>query len=616
MVTKMLQKVVVLITSLSYAFSDTTFTGVNPKVTIPGLGTVVGETMLFNVTEYPQFTGEVDVYRGIQYALPPIGQLRLAKPMSYGPWAPDTEYNATFFRPPCIQTARDDKQERQSEDCLYLNVWVPKSKPINATVMVWIHGGAFVFGSGSSPGYNGVPLSVINSVIYVTMSYRLNSFGFLSLGDDVIPGNYGLFDQRMALKWTKDNIAAFGGNPDDITIFGESAGAASVGLHTISPDSWDYFTKAIMQSGSASAPWGVEYDIEKARQDVYSVANRAGCDGNYSSSQELLGCLRALPVSDLLDATTFVLIGTTTNIIPFVPVIDGDFVPDHPWTLIKNHQFKQCNILLGSNLDDGSLISARAYPGQIARRFPFSDYAFYRETLDNFIYTYHNDLILDSIDEHYVDWKIADDPDSNYFYTYMEVITDEAFACPVDSTARAYVASGNTVYMYQLTHLPSKSVWPDIPSWKGVAHAEDMQFVFGYHFIPDEEHDMTSEEQDMSIQTMKYWTNFAKTGNPNLSSRDEAEEDTPTTWKPYNTDLHYKFLHPDFLNDQALKTDSCHLWNDHLPKMVTFTAELSEVEKEWREEFARWKYEDMANWKGAFDDYKNIHSTNTCNGHC
>ena len=119
---------------------------------------------------------------------------------------------------------------------------------------------------------------------------------------------------------------------------------------------------------------------------------------------------------------------------------------------------------------------------------------------------------MDAMEQQYVDWSVADDVDANYFYTYMEMITDEAFVCPLDGTARAHMLAGNTVYMYHMTHEPFTSVWPDTPSWMGVAHAEDLQFVFGYHFIPEEEHPMAPEELPMIIQTMEYWTNFAKTG--------------------------------------------------------------------------------------------------------
>ena len=119
---------------------------------------------------------------------------------------------------------------------------------------------------------------------------------------------------------------------------------------------------------------------------------------------------------------------------------------------------------------------------------------------------------MDAMEQNYVDWADAEQDDANYFYTYMRLITDEAFVCPLDLTARAHMQNGNTVYMYHMTHLPSQSVWPDVPTWLGVAHAEDLQFVFGYHFIPEENHPMAPEELPMILQTMKYWTNFAKTG--------------------------------------------------------------------------------------------------------
>ncbi|CAH1981039.1 unnamed protein product [Acanthoscelides obtectus] len=144
-----------------------------------------------------------------------------------------------------------------SEDCLYINVVVPKPRPKNAAVMVWIFGGGFYSGTNTLDVYDHNILVSEENVILVSMQYRVASLGFLYFGTSDVPGNAGMFDQMMALQWIKDNIAHFGGNPNNITLFGESAGAVSVSLHLLSPLSRNLFSQAIMQSGSPTAPWAI-----------------------------------------------------------------------------------------------------------------------------------------------------------------------------------------------------------------------------------------------------------------------------------------------------------------------------------------------------------------------
>ena len=208
----------------------------------------------------------------------------------------------------------------------------------------------------------------------------------------------------------------------------------------------------------------------------------------------------------------------TTNVIPLVPTVDGDFLPDKPLALLKANQFKKCPVLLGSTKDDGTLISARVFIRQLFVEDPYANATHFRESLEKYTYTYKNDIIVDAMMQEYVDWTLADDPDANYFYTYAELETDEAFTCPADGWARAYAESGQDVYYYQFTHLPNVTVWNEpegyeIP-WKGVAHSEDEQFIFGYYYNPnlDKFKDMPQHEIEFTVDMMRYYTNFAKTG--------------------------------------------------------------------------------------------------------
>lgn len=172
----------------------------------------------------------VNEYLGIPYAEPPIKDLRFKKPLPVKPWK--EPFNATEWPNPCFQRYNNNS----SEDCLYLNIFAPKSKSNELQgVMFWIHGGGFLYGSSSLEIYDAAYLAAKGDIIIVTINYRLSTFGFLYTGTDDAPGNAGLYDQALALKWVKDNIEHFGGNPNEITIFGQSVGSYSVSLHLLSP---------------------------------------------------------------------------------------------------------------------------------------------------------------------------------------------------------------------------------------------------------------------------------------------------------------------------------------------------------------------------------------------
>jgi len=192
-------------------------------------------------------------YRGIPYALPPVGDLRWAAPEPYPRWS-DLRA-ATSFGAVCPQ----DGVASDSEDCLFLNIWTPRAavdRGKHRPVLVFIHGGYFVFGAGSLPSYDGGYLAASGNVVVVTLNYRLGALGFLAVPELGLTGNYGILDQRQALGWVAENIAAFGGDPSKVTIFGESAGAMSVGLHLFSiPADRGLFRAAIMESNPLALPY-------------------------------------------------------------------------------------------------------------------------------------------------------------------------------------------------------------------------------------------------------------------------------------------------------------------------------------------------------------------------
>ncbi|VDN12617.1 unnamed protein product [Dibothriocephalus latus] len=218
-----------------------------------------------------------------------------------------------------------------SEDCLFLNIWVPIlpeeqrcEKDKKLPVMVWIFGGSFSTGSSVLSVYDGRFLSTRQNVIVVTVNYRLGPFGFLYLNYSGAPGNMGLWDQRLALKWVKDNIEHFNGDPDRITLFGESAGSVSVSAHVVSPWSHSFFRNAILQSGSVFGYWGVE-TAQKQLNTSLRLLDLVGCGGR--SGEDLHACLQLKPSSAFIDAQNNLYDPYAYLSIPFPPVLDGHFLP-------------------------------------------------------------------------------------------------------------------------------------------------------------------------------------------------------------------------------------------------------------------------------------------------
>lgn len=583
--------------TLCFIFSANHVVSQTPINVDTPMGVIIGERTPYDFEDLDvnlDIHTTVDIFRGVPYAKPPIGNLRFAKPEPMDPW--DDPYDATYFRPICWQIVADNlTDDGQSEDCLHLNIFTPDAEGSGYPVFVRIHGGGFIQGTGNGASYDGRPIAAQSNVVFVAMNYRLNAFGFLSTGEQEMIGNYGLWDQQMSLKWIKDNIAAFGGDPNNITIMGQSAGGASVGFHLIAEQSWDFFDRAILMSGTMMAPWGLEMDAEKARNDAFLVGRLAGC-GEATNSGELLTCLRNVDEQRLAGAANLAL-GTTTNVIPLVPTIDGEFITDDPRHLLEQNKFKMCDIMTGNTKDDGSLVAMRAYPLQIPRAQPFSDYETFLDRVARFTYTYTNDVIVNSIAQEYVDWENFDDPEANYFYKYIELITDEAFHCPSEHAARAYALSGNGVYRYYFNFLRAGTF--QIPPWYGVGHSNDLQYVFAYFMNPRLETNFRAQEKTFSLEMMRYYTNFAKTGNPNVGSP------VSFTWEPFTVPgLNILEQKPDFEAIPGARAEFNAFWNHYLLKLVTYSAELSEVEHQWREEFNRWKNDDLPAWRDDFQEYQ------------
>lgn len=483
----------------------------------------------------PSLSRTVDAFMGIPFAKPPVGHLRFALPQPPERWT--YVYNATKIPTPCWQLndtyfGNDFRGSNMwnplsapSEDCLYLNVYVPKpaqstapssnkmsSRSNKLAVMVWIYGGGFYSGSSYLDVYDGKYLAVTSDTIVVTVNYRLGALGFLTLKDPLTPPNVGLYDQLMSLEWIRNNIAFFGGDPDNITIFGESAGAVSVSLHLLSPLSHDKFHRAIMQSGTANMPWGVIPMLE-AQKRATEFVKLLGCaetkEAEIADIAQAMNCMKSMPAKAIVDYQW-----VTRNIMqfPFIPVIDGVFVPDDPVKLLERREFKKCPILIGSNANEASFFIIYELDSQFNLTWKSMTRDDYSTSLTKLFFYYPQYPInmpyrgLEAVKFQYTPWSDLDDVDKNIYALDMAV-SDSQFICPLNIFARSYSSAGQDVYAYYFTQRIKNHVWPE---WMGVLHGDEILFMFSE--VTKWKNNYTYEEQELSKKMILYWSNFAKTG--------------------------------------------------------------------------------------------------------
>ncbi|KAH9514790.1 Cocaine esterase [Bulinus truncatus] len=294
-------------------------------------------------------------FLGIPYAQPPIGKLRFAKPqpLTYS----DNVIDATRYGAACIQERFIlAPSETISEDCLFLNVFTKDLSGKVKKVLVWFHGGAFIVGSSYS--YNPGSLVTSENIIVVTVNYRLGILGFLSTEDSVSPGNYGLWDQILAIKWVKRNIEAFGGDPNDITIAGESAGGSTVSLLSLSPVTKGLFTKVYSHSGFATT---LSAQYKRAKTDALNLGRALNCSQINVSTRDVIDCLRSKPASSLVgNMDLFRSI--------WAPREDGDLMPKSPLQLVNDREYLQRigfydrDYFLAINNNEATVINLRYIP--------------------------------------------------------------------------------------------------------------------------------------------------------------------------------------------------------------------------------------------------------------
>ena len=430
---------------------------------------------------------EFRLFQGIPYAAAP----RWQPPVAPVGWT--AVRDATKPGPRCIQDVRVDPDYglATSEDCLNLTVWTPPGATPSAPrpVMVWIHGGGFL--NGSSDLYNAQWLATRGDIVVVTINYRLGALGFLAhpalAGPGEDPGNYGLVDQQAALRWVRDNIAGFGGDPAKVTIAGESAGAISVCDHLVAPDSAGLFRAAIMQSGPCQA----QADLATAERISVDYAANAGC----KPGPAVRRCLLALPADRLQDGPSYFRIGST-NLLSG-PVTGTDRLPVAPSTVASTAPTARVPVLIGSTADEFTLFVALTYLRQhriapyptllreafgsqaaaVAARYPLSRY------------------------------------DGSAGLAYAAAVTDGVFACPIDTMARG-LARRAPVYAYEFNdrHAPVPEPLRHTPFAAGAGHALELRYLFQMGGAPP----LTAPQQELSDQMVAYWSRFVTTGAPDV----------------------------------------------------------------------------------------------------
>ncbi|XP_077867825.1 acetylcholinesterase-like [Saccoglossus kowalevskii] len=556
-----------------------------PRVDV-STGTLIGTVTEFS-NEYVDGTHTVHVYRGVPYAEPPVGELRFAPPKPKTPW--EGEYDAKDFIAACIQpwTPTVPIDKIQDEDCLHLNVFVPKTQSGIKSVMMWIHGGGLMSGSGTEM-YDATILSALNDVIVVTINYRLGLFGLLSTGDEEVPGNVGFLDQVEALRWIQQNIAAFGGDSSRVTIFGQSAGGGSAHIHTISPLSKGLFKRAIIQSGSASLPGMWQYNTTLSNLIAHGVGKIVGCDEN--TSKDLVDCIRNVPadqlrnISDPSNGLLANALGMPGVQFAFLPTIDGYFITEDPMdTIFKKKAFNDVDLMIGTVSNEGMMYLFSLFPDAESEGPLTLNKTTYEAMYPHFFFTIQpNEAVLDMTKLLYVDWAHVDEENANYLDALSQMTSDVFFICPINRAVRAGVEAGLNTYVYQMTHVPAMTIWP-LKTGTAV-HGDELGFVFGYNMLSEKQMVLggdnttmfkwtTSEvDAELSLQIMTYWTNFAKTGNPNLSSlSDESNDDD---WPMFTIPgLAYRELSPSMVNRYALKARQCVFWDEFVPKLLQYSGE-------------------------------------------
>jgi para-nitrobenzyl esterase len=420
-------------------------------------------------------------FKGIPFAAPPVGESRWKPPQPVKPWSGVRKADA--FGPAPMQNRAASMLmggwSRVSEDCLYLNVWTPaKRADEKLPVMVWIYGGGFMIGMTSVPVYDGTKLAQ-KGVVLVSLAYRVGPFGFLahpelSRESGKGSGCYGLEDQVAALRWVKENIAQFGGDPSRVTIFGESAGGWSVSLLTVVPAAAGLFQRAIAESGSAMAPSGKEHSLAVAEDSGKKFLGEVGATDLKSG--------RALSADQIQK-------GVKGFLAQFWPVVDGDVLPGDPYELFEAGKFNDTPILIGFNSDEGALF-VPIWKNRQSFEDTVSDY-----------FSPKGESVLKAYPH---------STPAEIYKSSREIIGDAWMAWPTRAWAKLQSSKGrHPAFVYYFGHRPTASS-------EGAIHGAELAYVFrNLNAWAGAPSPPLPVDVALSELMSSYWVNFARSGDPN-----------------------------------------------------------------------------------------------------
>lgn len=453
----------------------------------------------------------VEHYLGVPYAQPPVGPLRWRPPQKLEPWK-DTLI-AQENPPICAQFSVLSGNLVGAEDCLYLNIWTPAVKPASPMpVMVWIHGGGFIIGQGSYTKEDGQRLAAREDVVVVSINYRLGIFGFMAHEaltaenpDHSTSGNYGIEDQTAALRWVRDNIGAFGGDPENVTIFGQSAGGISVCAQLASPQASGLFHRAVIQSGPCTSPMSSLSAVSALGEQA---ASRLACD----SGEDTLDCMRSKSVEEIAntlppDPT----LGFAEGYTFWWPVHDSVVLPRQFMDAFESGQFNQVPVINGANRDEATLL---IWLSHNLRFKPLKA----EQYMDRLEYLTGSPQLAMQVAQQY---PLADY--DSPFAALSAAFSDGYFNCVARQQARA-MSRHVPLWSYQFDYdqAPFFIPWARLQAF----HSAEIQYVMGRPMSLTRS-EFKAQESNLADSIMGYWAQFARSGNPNGTG--------PVTWPVYDS---------------------------------------------------------------------------------
>ncbi|XP_064475855.1 cholinesterase 1-like [Ornithodoros turicata] len=475
-------------------------------------------------------------FLGIPYAKPPLGTLRYRPPEPAPPWqgiletkefrAACAQANGSF--PPDIPWLVDKRIV--SEDCLFLNIWVPQTCTKRKAILIWIHGGGFRTGTPSTELYDGKLLAAVGDIMVVSVAYRLGSLGFLYTGEDSSPGNYGLLDQELAIHWIRNNAEVFGGDRSSITLYGESAGSSTVGLHLLATRNAGIVRRAIMASTS---PYGqIRPQSEVGRELATKLAKAVGCEVDGNDWIRVVACLRSAPIEAILRAedTQY-----PQNLATFTPSYGDSYLPLSFHETLRDPKLIPIDaLLIGVTAHEGSIFLHIKDP----ERFNMNNEPeglTYSEALALLACPYYPGLPKALQEATIGIFQAYVHQGEGILQSLINTVGDFIITCPTIFFAEAYARLNYPVYFYVFDH---RSVKSRLPPWMAAAHFTELQYTFGMPFRFPERY--TDLDRKQSMLMMNLFTHFINTGRPTLP--DGSEWPTYTKEDPYHQSIRDIFL--------------------------------------------------------------------------